>query len=80
MSGNFTLTSTGTSARLRLASGTTNILGNYTQTGGYLWLGSDPAGILNVGGNFSLTGGTFLVTDNLVSTLNVAGNFISYCW
>ena len=75
VAGNFTLISTGSSSQLQLASGTTNITGNYSQTGGSIRLGSNPTRTLNVSGNFSITGGTFVVTDDLISTLNVAGNF-----
>ena len=73
--GNFTLNSSGESSQLRLLDGTTNITGNYSQTGGSIWVGCDYASTINIGGNFSLTGGTFLVTNNVASTLNVAGNF-----
>ncbi len=77
LNGNFTLLSTGTSedGKLRLAAGTTDILGNYSQSGGRIILANEPAGTINVGGNFSLTGGTLTITDNAASTLNVAGNF-----
>ncbi|MCJ7553924.1 MAG: T9SS type A sorting domain-containing protein, partial [Ignavibacteriaceae bacterium] len=73
--GNFTLNSSGESSQLRLLDGTTNITGNYSQTGGSIWVGCDYASTINIGGNFSLTGGTFLVTNNVASSLNVAGNF-----
>ena len=64
VNGNFTLQSTGT-GQLVLASGTTSIAGNYSQTGGSIRLGGNTATSLNVGGNFSLSAGTFLMSDGL---------------
>ena len=76
LNGNFTLTSTGTGV-FRIASGTTTIARNYSQTGGAFRVAATSARILNVGGNFSISGGTFLMTDNTaIGTLNVAGNFL----
>ena len=60
----------------RIASGTTTIAGNYSQTGGTFRVAAATVRTLNVVGNFSISGGTFLMSDNTtIGTLNVAGNF-----
>jgi hypothetical protein len=75
LNGNFTLASTGTGL-FRIASGTTTIAGNYSQTGGTFRVAATSVRILNVGGNFSISGGIFLMSDNTAAgTLNVSGNF-----
>ncbi len=75
VSGNFTLTSTG-SGGLQLDPGSTTITGNYSQTGGLIRLAGSNTTSLNVGGSFSLSGGTLLISyGSATGTLNVAGNF-----
>ena len=76
LNGNFTLISTGTSGIFRLASGTTNIIGNYTQSGGVNRIANTSDRILNVGGNFSMTGGELRMSiGTATGTMNIAGNF-----
>ena len=70
INGNFTMTSTGTGTFSfgNTGIGNINIVGNYIQTGGYLycsgWGGGANNGaqarVINIAGNFSLTGGTFI--------------------
>ncbi len=75
VSGNFTLTSTG-SGGLQLDQGSTIITGNYSQTGGLIRLASANTTSLNVGGSFTLSGGTFRMSyGSATGTLNIAGNF-----
>ncbi len=78
ISGNFTMSNTGTSSLRLLNSGggstpiTVNIGGNYIQTGGYLYLygTTTQTGIgttLNISGNFTISGGTLNHNGNTSS-------------
>ena len=87
INGNFTVSNTGSTGTLNLmlsgpATYTTNVGGDYIQTGGQFNIvgagGTAGTLTLNVNGNFSLSGGTFNVHTNVnggTGTLNIAGNF-----
>jgi hypothetical protein len=76
INGNFTLISTGTTGIFRLAAGTTNIGGNYSQSAGINRLSNTSNRTLNVGGSFSMSGGELRMSiGSAIGTMNITGNF-----
>jgi len=78
ISGNFTVTSTGSGGMgISQTAGTTlSIGGNYSQTGGYFYLTRGGASnTVNISGSFSLSGGGISNPASGNCTMNVSGDF-----